>query len=164
MILHHVAQRASRFVVTGPAFNAERFGGGDLEVIDVTRVPKRLEDRVGEAQYQDVLRGFFAEEVIDAVGLFFTERIADDAVEFARGFQIAAERFFDNDASPASFGLLVQSRTLQMFQDRFELIWSDREIKKPIAARAAFLVDLFQALGQTFEAGLVAEIALMIKN
>src|ERR1700732_5121852 len=51
-----------------------------------------------------------------------------------------------------------------MFEDRFELIRSDREIKKPVAARAAFLVDLVQTLGQTLEAGLVAEIALMIKN
>src|ERR1700737_1799465 len=134
MILHHVAQRASRFVVTGPAFNAERFGGGDLEVIDVTRVPKRLENRVGEAQYQNVLRGFFAEEGIDAVGLFFTERIVDDAVEFARGFQVAAERFFDDDPRPASFGRLVQSYALEMFQDWFELIRPDCEIKKSIAA------------------------------
>jgi hypothetical protein len=32
-------------------------------------VPQRLEDAVGEAQHQDVLDGFFAEEVIDAIDL-----------------------------------------------------------------------------------------------
>src|SRR2546428_6456580 len=39
-----------RSVITGPAFDSERFRGGDLQMIDVARVPKRLEDRVGESQ------------------------------------------------------------------------------------------------------------------
>src|SRR5947207_8887407 len=51
-----------------------------------------------------------------------------------------------------------------MFQDRFELVRSDREIEKAIAARAPFVVDLVQAFGETFETGFVAEIALMIKD
>ncbi len=59
---------------------------------------------------------------------------------------------------------LFRSSGLEMFQDRFELFRADREIKQPVAARAAFLVDLVQPFGQTFETGLVGEIALMIKN
>jgi len=51
-----------------------------------------------------------------------------------------------------------------MFQDRLELIGRDREIKEPVAARSAFLVDLIQLLRQTFVAGFIAEIALMIED
>src|SRR2546430_2156612 len=51
-----------------------------------------------------------------------------------------------------------------MLQDRLEFVGGDREIKKPIAAGGAVLVDLIKTLRQTFEAGFVAEIALMIKN
>ena len=39
-----------------------------------------------------------------------------------------------------------------------------REIKKPVAARAAFLVDLIQTFRETFVAGLIVEFALMIEE
>ena len=71
MILHHVAQRARAFVITGASFHAERFRGRDLDVIEIARVPERLENRVGETQDENVLRGFFPEKMIDAVGLLF---------------------------------------------------------------------------------------------
>ena len=52
----------------------------------------------------------------------------------------------------------------QVFHDRLELIGRGGEIKKPIAARAAFLVDLVEALGQFLVAPLVAEFALVIEK
>ena len=51
-----------------------------------------------------------------------------------------------------------------MLQNRFELIGSSSEIKKAVAARAAFLVDLVETFGQRFVAGLVAEFALVIED
>ena len=51
-----------------------------------------------------------------------------------------------------------------MFENRFELVRRDGEIKKPVAACAALFVDLVQFGGKSFVAGLVAKIALMIKN
>ena len=74
------------------------------------------------------------------------------------------ERFFDDDARPTAFARFVQAGGLEMFHDRLELIGRDREIEKPVAARAAFGVDLVQAFGQTFVAGFIAEVALMIVN
>jgi len=53
-------------------------------VIDIPCVPKRFENRVGEAQHQNVLRRLLSEEVVNAVCLLFGERIADDAIQFAR--------------------------------------------------------------------------------
>ncbi len=144
MVLHHVAQRAGAFVITGATFDSERFRGGDLDMIDVMRVPERREDRVREAKHQNVLRRFLAEKMIDPVGLLFGEGIVDDAIQFARRLQVSAERFLDDHARPASFAGLVQTGGLEMFQNRFELVRRDREIEKAIAARAAFLVDLIQ--------------------
>ena len=51
MILHHVAQSTRALVIAGASFHSERFRGRDLNMIDVTRVPERLEDGVGETQY-----------------------------------------------------------------------------------------------------------------
>ena len=50
MVLHHVAQGARPLVKTGATLNPQRFGGRDLHVIDVMRVPERCENRVCEPQ------------------------------------------------------------------------------------------------------------------
>ena len=84
MILHHVAQRARAFVITGASLHAERFRGGDLDVIDVTPIPDRLEDRVREPEHQNVLRRLFPEEMIDPVSLLFGKSAVHDAIELAR--------------------------------------------------------------------------------
>ena len=107
MVLHHIAQGARTLVKAGATLNPQCFGGRDLDVIDVMRVPERRENRVRESQNQNVLRGFLAEKMIDSVSLLFGEGTADDAVEFARRSQIGAERFFNNDAGPASFAGFV---------------------------------------------------------
>ena len=73
MVLHHVAQRACAFVIPSAPFDVERFRRGNLNMIDVARIPERLENRVGEAQHQNVLRRFFSEEMIDPIGLFFAK-------------------------------------------------------------------------------------------
>src|SRR5438876_9731344 len=102
--------------------------------------------------------------MVDPISLMLTERIADHAVEFTRRGEIASKGFFDDHACPASFLGLVQAGGLEMFQDRLELVGRDRKIKEPVAACAAFLVDLVQAFCQALETGFVAEVALMIKN
>ena len=84
MVLHHVAQRARAFVISRAALHAERFRGGDLDVIDVAAIPDRLEDRVCEPEHENVLRGLFPEEVIDPVSLILGERAVHDAIELAR--------------------------------------------------------------------------------
>ena len=51
MVLHHVAQRARALVITSATFDPERFRGRNLDVINVTRVPERFENRVGKAEH-----------------------------------------------------------------------------------------------------------------
>ena len=98
MVLHHVAQRTRLIVVTAAPLNAEGFGHGDLDVVDILLVPERLEDFVGEAQRQNVLDGFFAEVMVDPKHLPLLEHIRKNTVQLARGFEAAPERFFDDDA------------------------------------------------------------------
>ncbi len=52
MIRHHVAQRPGRLIIGAPTFHPDGFGGGDLDVIDVTAVPDGYEDAVGETHAQ----------------------------------------------------------------------------------------------------------------
>ncbi len=102
--------------------------------------------------------------MIDPIGLLLAERVADYAIEFTGRSEIASEGLFNNHARPASFARLVQADGFEMLEDRLELVGPDREIKETIAARTTFLVDLVQALRQTFVAGFIAKIALMIEN
>ena len=69
MIRHHVAQRARLFVITAALLDPDFFGRGDLHRVDIATVPNRLEDAVAEAKDQNVLDGFFAEIVINAIDL-----------------------------------------------------------------------------------------------
>ena len=71
MILHHIPQRAALVVIPRPIIRVHRLGDGDLHVIDIFVIPDRLEDRIGEAHHHQVLDGFFAEIMVDAVNLLF---------------------------------------------------------------------------------------------
>jgi hypothetical protein len=52
VVLHHVAQRASLFVVAGTRADPFFFGDRNLHVIHVTLVEQRLEDAVREPQHE----------------------------------------------------------------------------------------------------------------
>ena len=101
MVLDHVAQRAGFLVIGAAAFHADRFGRRDLHVIDIAAVPQRLENSVAEAERHDVLDGFLAQIVVDAVDLFFLKMRLHARVELPRAGEIVAERLFDDDAAPA---------------------------------------------------------------
>ena len=75
VVLHHVAQRAGFVVVTRAAFEADGFSYRDLYVIDRRRVPQRLEQRIREAQREQVLHRLFAEVVVDAEDAVFVEHL-----------------------------------------------------------------------------------------
>ena len=65
MVLHHVAQRAGIVVEPLAALEADGLGDRDLDVVDIRRVPQRLEQHVGEAQRQQVLHRLLAEIMVD---------------------------------------------------------------------------------------------------
>ena len=73
VVLHHVAHDAGRVVELPAPLDADLLGHRDLHVVDVLAVPQRLEDRVAEAEHQDVLDRLLAEVVVDAEALALVE-------------------------------------------------------------------------------------------
>ena len=100
VILNHVAKRPRAVVVTSPVLDANRFGGCDLNVIDIAPIPQGLEHRVGETEHEDVLHRLLAQIMVDTEDLIFVEDPVKGLVECAGGLQVAAKRLFDDNAAP----------------------------------------------------------------
>ena len=96
----HVAVGTGRLVEGGAGVEAERLGHVDLDVVDVLTVPDRFEQSVREAEGEDVLGCFLAEEVIDAEDLLLGERLMDVGVQRLGAGEVGAERLFHDDPRP----------------------------------------------------------------
>ena len=83
-VLDDVAQAAGALVEGAAAVDAEILRQRHLDARDVVAVPDRLEERIGEAEVEDVHDRLLAEEVIDAEDRIFREDGARDAVKRAR--------------------------------------------------------------------------------
>lgn len=134
VVLHHVAQDAVVVEVAAATFHSEGLGNGDLHAVDVPAVPVRFEDHVGKAEDHDVLHGFFAEVVIDAVNLRFIQDAVQFGVERSGAVEIASERFLDDDTSVAVGRLLQQAGLAEFGGDRSKQRGSDGEIEDDVAA------------------------------
>ena len=69
-------------------------------MVNVTAVPKRLEDMIGQPENKDILHRLFAEVVVDAVGLGFGKDVRELRVERMGGREVSAERLLDYDTPP----------------------------------------------------------------
>src|SRR5207247_9427888 len=54
VVLNHVAQAPRGLVKSAPAVYAELLGEGDLDAGDVVTIPDRFQERIGEAEVEDV--------------------------------------------------------------------------------------------------------------
>ena len=142
VVLDDVAGGADAVVVAGPAADADVLGHGDLHVVDVVGVPDRLEQRVGEAQRQDVLDGLLAEVVVDAEDRPRVEDLADDVVQLPGAGQVVAERLLDDHPAPGALGSVGQAVLLELLDDVGEELRRDRQVEGVVAAGAAGLVEL----------------------
>ena len=124
MVLDHVAQRAALVVIAARA-GADGLGHGDLHVVDVRRVPDRLEQDIGEAQSEQVLDRLFAEVVVDAIDLILGEDLGDLVVDLDRRREIVSERLLDHHARIAT----VEPLLGDVVADRPEQIGRDGEIE-----------------------------------
>jgi hypothetical protein len=114
VVLHHVAHGAGAVVEAGAAADADFLGHRDLHARDVRRAPQRFQDRVPEAQHHQVLHGFLAEVVVDAVDLRFGEVLADaslismaEARSWPSGFSSTTRAFASTRPAAASFSQMV---------------------------------------------------------
>src|SRR3546814_17328325 len=66
-------------------------------MLDPARVPDRLEQRVAEAQREDVLYRLLAQIMVDAEGAVLGEDLGDGIVDLAARLQVVTERIFEPD-------------------------------------------------------------------
>ena len=110
-------------------------------MIDVATIPNRLENPVAKTKNQNVLHRLFAEIMVDAINLAFTEDNANLLIEFFCRFQIAPKRFFDNHATPMISRFIGQFHRPQLLHGLREIFRRGRQIEQPIALRIPFFVD-----------------------
>lgn len=137
MVLDDVTGSADSVVVASAATEADVLSHRNLHVVDVMRVPHRLENLVGKAQSHDVLYGFLAQVVVNTEDRGLGEHCIDDFVELARGFLVVTERFFNNDAAPRVVSAVRHTHTLELVADAREELWWDRQVISPVAAGTA---------------------------
>ena len=135
---HHVAIRAGRFVEPGALAEPERLRNVDLHVVDEVAVPDRLEQSVGEAEREDVLRRLLAQEVVDPEDLIFGEHLVQLGIQRHRARQVGAERLFHDDPGPLDeIGFAEHAHRRQGGAGRHA------QVVQPTALAAEFLLRLF---------------------
>ena len=146
MVLDHVPQRPGIVVVRAATLDADALRDGDLDVIDSTAVPNRLEQRVGEAQGHEVLDGLLPEIVVDPIDLLLGEDLADLVVDGAGGDEIVADRLLQHDSGRLGH----QTSGAEPTGERAEKLGRGREIED-----AGTLLVLAQGLGEVGPTGVV---------
>jgi hypothetical protein len=101
VVLHHVPDRPDLVVEPTTPLDPERLGHGDLHPGHVATVPHRFEQRVGEAEHQDVLDRLLAQVVVDAEHRRLGEGIVDRVVELPGGPAVTAEGLLHDEPAGA---------------------------------------------------------------
>jgi hypothetical protein len=101
MALHHVAQGTGGVVEVPAAADSDGLADSDLHLLDRGGIPQRLEDRVGEAQGEQVLDRFLAEVVVDAEDVPLVDGLGDGFVGAMGRCGVGADRLLDDDAGVA---------------------------------------------------------------
>ena len=115
VVLDHIPQTARAFIKRTAVFHSEIFRQGYLDAGDVVAVPDRLQERIGEAEIEDVHDRLFPEVVVDSEDGVFREYRPRHFVEFLRGGQVASERLFHDDSRVFS-----QFRGAEFFDHRLK--------------------------------------------
>ena len=122
----HVAHRADRVVEVPAVLDAEVLRHRDLDAGHVLAAPDRLEDRVREAEVEDLGEPHLPQEVVDPVQLRLVDVAVDLDVERLRRGHVVAERLLDHDPrvlgqpgrrEPADHGAEQEGRDLEV-EDR----------------------------------------------
>ena len=124
------------FVEDASALDAEVLRHGDLHALDVVAVPERLQERVGEAEEEQVLHRPLAQVMVDAEDRRLVEGCQQDAIELPRRGEVPAERLFDDDA-----GALGAARLAELLHDHPEQHGRDGEVVGRPLGGAEFLAQ-----------------------
>src|SRR5262247_4311803 len=99
MVLDDVTDRARLLIKSTPPLDAEVLGHGDLHTLDMVAIPERFQERIGEAEEEQVVHRQLSEVMVDAEDRLLVKRAEQRVVELLRRKKIVAERFFNDDAS-----------------------------------------------------------------
>src|SRR5690348_12652162 len=132
MVRHHVLEGAGRFVKGAAMLDADGFGSGDLHMIDIGAIPKRLDHAVRETEDHQILDSLLAEVMVNAKNLLFGQYLLDVLVQLLRGFEVVAERLFDDHASPLAAFLPGEANFAQLLNDGGKKVRSNRKIVEEI--------------------------------
>ena len=102
-------------------------------------VPDRLDERVREAEEEDVLDRRLAEEVVDAEDALLGEDAQQRVVQRPCRGQVATERFLDDDAA-----LLGEPGGADVVDDRREQVRRDRQVVHRALAVAQRLAQVLE--------------------
>ena len=160
MVLQDVAGGAGLLVEAGATADADVLGHRDLHGVDVVTVPDRLEQRVGEAQRQQVLDRLLAQVVVDAEDVPGGEDVVDQVVELLGRRQVVPERLLDDDPAPAArLAVVGHAGALHLLEHGREGGRRDRQVERRVALRAVRAVELAQRVGERVEGVVVVEAA-----
>src|SRR5580692_8389397 len=138
MVRHHIAQCTRLFIERRAVFNSYRLSGGDFNIVNVVPVPDRLEQRIAEAENEDVLHCFFAKIVVNPVHRFLVEYAVHYVIEYVRRFQVPPEGLLQNNSRPPMLAA-VQSYCSQTFNDWSRYRRGRRHIEQMVWARTILL-------------------------
>ena len=123
MVLDYVTNRADTLVESAARGDVEVLGHRDLDLVHVLAVPDRFQERVREAEKEDVLDRRLAQVVVDAETALLGEHPVQRLVQRPGRLQIAPKRLLDDDAPT-----LRKSHVAELVDDRREELRRDCEI------------------------------------
>ena len=163
MVLDDVSHRTDRVVEAPAVGDVEVLSHRDLHGGDEVPVPDRLEDRVREAEVEDVLDGHLPEEVVDAVELGLVDVRVQFRVQRASRREVVTEGLLDDDARVLGETCIRQAADDGAEQRGRDLEVEDRELRisdrlRDLGVRVGVgevAVDIGQALREPLEDVLV---------
>ena len=130
MVLNHVANRADGVVERAAIGNIKILSHCDLDLTNVIAVPDRLEERVREAEEEDVLNRRLAKEMVDPEDPILREDTVQLSVELLGRGKVVAERLLNDYAA-----LLSKTNVAEMADNRAEQRRRNRKVvNRPLAA------------------------------
>src|SRR5580692_5697313 len=97
MILYYIADSTGLIIKGTSTLDAEIFRHGDLNALNVTAVPERLHEGIGEAEDNHVMYRSLTKIMVDAEDILLIEGAEKDLVQAACRVKITSERLFDDD-------------------------------------------------------------------
>ncbi len=148
--LDHVSHDPRPIEIPGPRTHAQRFRHRNLHVVDIPTIPERLEDRVSQSKYQDILHRLFPQIMIDPVHLPLGEGRVNRPVQLPRRRRIPPERFLDHDPRPVQTVRYrrYQGTVMQITDNLGERIRRRRQVVQRVVRHLPVKTERFQTVPQ----------------